>query len=169
MNTNEKKSLLSLSRKILLIVSPIALLWLLELFAFPEDLFTFRVWDAIAVRNRNIALSGAFYPNRSFDRIEQGDLAPYSPNAVYRKVHWQTDADGFRNTESDCTYYPIVIVGDSFAVGTGLSQSDTLASVLSRRLKKCVYSFSTMELNDYLRSKRWLKSKPQIVIYLKSE
>lgn len=169
MSSVEWQSCKRIAKKIFLLCTPLIVFSLLELFVFPEDLFTFRVWDAISISGRNAVLSGSFYPNRKFERMEQGDLAAYSKDAVYRSTVWETDVFGFRNSNHGCRDYPIVIVGDSFAVGTGLTQADTLSEVLSRKLKTCVYSFSSLELNDYLTSSLWRRSKPSVVLYVKSE
>lgn len=52
-----------------------------------------------------------------------------------RKIVFQTDSAGFRN-ERDYAAGDIVLIGDSFVVGMGDSQADTLSAQLTRELAR---------------------------------
>jgi hypothetical protein len=59
----------------------------------------------------------------------------------YHAERFTTDARGFRNVSTFPGAAPAVIVtGDSFAVGSGVSDDDTLSSTLSRLLGSGVYN-----------------------------
>ncbi len=85
-------------------------------------------WDA------GVTFSGEAY----------GDLAAMAGVPAFREpriVEFRTDAKGFRN---DPLRHPIdaIVLGDSFAAGVGVTQSNTFASLLGQRLGWSVYNLS---------------------------
>lgn len=89
---------------------------------------------------------GLRYAPNVVDTIEMpcGDLAsldPYLARSVRepRTVHFKTDSRGFRDDEEfgDQHY---VLAGDSFIVGNGTDQADTLSSVLQKEFDVRNYS-----------------------------
>jgi hypothetical protein len=62
-----------------------------------------------------------------------------------RKVHYVTDAYGFRNYEAfPDTVYDLILVGDSFGVGAGVSQEQTWGVLFSNTFKLKTYNLSTV-------------------------
>ena len=127
-----------------LLISPFLLAQIFELFIFPIDYFTFRVWEAaISPYDR---FPGRFYPNLNiYKEKEFGDRYRIGNDFKQHKpVHWQTDNYGWRNRPevSNKSSYDIVTLGDSNIVGSFLDQKDTLAEVISRKSNLNVYNYS---------------------------
>src|SRR5882672_8068839 len=138
-------------KKLGLLGAPLMVLYVIELFFLPIDRFTFRVWEALyAGENTSLFLPGPFYPASQLSKIEKGDLAPHSPLAVEKNVVWQIDDYGYRDDFSPAAPPKIVIVGDSIVAGSSLSQQETLAVQLSKKLGKPVYSFAPGSMNRLL-------------------
>ena len=153
-----------LPRAFLLALSVVALSYWVELFVLPVHCFTFRVWEALIATHFRFALPGPFYPNMKVAMVEKGDLGYRTKFAVKREVEWQTDRNGYRKRDSDNPQHPIVIVGDSSIVGSGLTQRDILSEVLERSLGMSVYPFAPADINDFLNSDRFKKNPPEILI-----
>jgi len=137
---------------------------LIELFILPIDLFTFRVWEALAIRKFTYILPGEFYPNMEITKVEEGDLVHHTKFTYKRKVQWFTDRHGYRKKNTDRKKHEIVIIGDSNIAGSGLTQEDILSEVLERKLKLSVYPVSPASLNTFLKQRRFRTSPPDIVI-----
>src|SRR5882757_5935831 len=106
------------------------------------DPLTFRAWEALS---RFRPPGAPFEPNRQYYRKESyGDAAAMGNLPEAREYHaerFTTDARGFRNVSTVPSAVPAVIVtGDSFAVGSGVSDADTLPSMLGRFLGCAVYN-----------------------------
>ncbi|HEY4651748.1 MAG TPA: hypothetical protein VIG72_10045 [Pontibacter sp.] len=137
------------------------LLWpLIEATVLPINFFTFRIWETISV-NKMQLMAGPFYPNQHMIMEEEGELAPHTPFATKRKVEWFTDAYGYRNRDTKCD---VLLIGDSNITGAKLSQEETLAEVLERRLNKEVYSFAPATMNRFLATERFMQEPPELVI-----
>jgi SGNH hydrolase-like domain, acetyltransferase AlgX len=99
----------------------------------PIDPFTFRAWEAL---ERNRPPGAAFEPNRLYYNARSyGDLAAMGnfPNLrQYRPERFTTDALGFRNPPG-LWKSPVdaILTGDSFAVGSGVRDDQTLSAQLS--------------------------------------
>lgn len=148
--------------KALLLVAPLMALLGLELFILPLDAFTFRVWESVAVHGR--FLPGPFYPNVRLFKFEEGDLGYRTRFAVRKPVYWETDSYGYRraiNARADC---PVAIIGDSAIAGSGLTQDDTLASVLENRLGIGVYPFAPSDFRTFTRDPRIQARTPIVVV-----
>jgi alginate O-acetyltransferase complex protein AlgJ len=145
------------------------LYFMVELFLLPIDFFNFRVWEAIKVEYLGKFLSGPFYPRLRLVRYEEGDLGHGTLKAISRKVEWQTDEYGYRNSQAMSDLYDIVIVGDSFAAGGGLTQGDMLSEAIRLKLSKNVYTFAPANINEFLLDERFNKNPPSCVVFCISE
>ena len=149
---------------------PFALCFAVELFILPINYFTLRPWEALVVQNIKV-MDGPFYPNKEIKQIVAGEIAPHSPYAVFKPVHWLTDEYGFRNRNVKGSP-AVVLVGDSFVAGAGLTQQDVLSEALARRIKKEVYSYAPAHpgfLTTFLLDKRFKASPPETVVFCRAE
>jgi len=74
-------------------------------------------------------------PNVVYDHTLYGDLALFTgvpTDRDPRQVRFLTDAYGFRNTPPVAAPVDLVLLGDSFAMGSGTTQDQTLAADLGR-------------------------------------
>ncbi len=134
----EQNSCVQLGTVIPRVLAGVALVGLLLRF-LPIDPLTFRAWEALT-RNRPPGM--AFEPNRHYSNARaSGDLAALGNLPAYRQYRpeqFTTDALGFRNPPSILTEeVSAILAGDSFAVGSGVSNDETLSSQL-RALTGCV-------------------------------
>ena len=101
---------------------------------------------------------------------EEWDIAPRTPEAVKKHVTWVTDRYGYRIANSDVRTYPVVIVGDSTILGTGLDQPETPAAVLRKKLRLPVYPYAPYyEMETFLADPRFQKNPPRTVIFTMME
>jgi alginate O-acetyltransferase complex protein AlgJ len=136
----------------------------LELFILPIHQFTFRVWESLIVKRSFAILKGPFYPNMSVRKMEEGDLAYYTPCAIKKDVQWITDQYGYRRANTPDHRYPVVIIGDSNIAGSGLTQEELLSEVLQKRLGMVVYPLSPERINSIFDHILFKKLTPRIVI-----
>lgn len=112
----------------------------------PPARVAFRAWDAASLHATS---EGHFAPNfRYANDGAFGDLANIGNLPSLRRYHrevFTTDEFGFRNSPSNGTGGPpaIILVGDSFAVGCGVSDQDSLSAQLSYLTGKTVYNGGT--------------------------
>ncbi len=133
---------------------------------FPVTAFTHRVWEALIVHENHSMLPGPFYPSQKLSMEEQGDLTPYTPFAVKKKVSWETDRYGYRKKDTENRNYPIVIVGDSTTLGTALDQPHMLSERLERIMDVRVYPFAPYyEMDTYLQSRFYQEHPPKQVVF----
>lgn len=135
----------------------------------PIDYFTFRPWEALIVYKNNNLLTGPFYPNMHIDKISYGDTIREGNLAQTRREEWFTDRYGFRKKETDNQKWDVVIIGDSLAAGSSLTQEDTFSETLERKLGISVYPFAPSDINHYLADERFQKNPPKIVILESAE
>ncbi len=113
---------------------------------FFNDGFSYRPDDQLIEYSPIWQGAYRYKPNQIVEKMSWGDLANFSceeNNREYRKVKFITDEHGFRNT----TIMPnialdIVVLGDSFALGSGVTQSQTFTSILASELKKRTYNLA---------------------------
>jgi hypothetical protein len=108
----------------------------------PVDPLTFRAWEVLT-RDRPPGM--AFEPNRRYYNARaSGDLAALGNVPTlrqHRPEQFTTDALGFRNPPSILTEeISAILAGDSFAVGSGVSDDETLSSQLSALTGCVVYN-----------------------------
>jgi hypothetical protein len=150
--------------KLVVFALPIFLFMGIYLFVLPIDCFCFRTLEALIVHSQS--LPGFFYSNYRIERNEVGDLGLDTVYAQRRHVIWQTDKLGFRNLpEVTPQNADLVIVGDSFVFGSGLSQEQMLAQALSRRTGLRIYSYATADLNQFLDDPRFRNVRSRTVVY----
>jgi alginate O-acetyltransferase complex protein AlgJ len=152
-----------------LFVSPFLVLLGVEIFILPIDFFTFRVWEALVVRKLELLLPGPFYPNMRVLKEEEGDLTHHTRYALRRRVVWATDRQGYRHEDPGLLLHPILIVGESEVVGTGLTQEEILSAVLERRLGIGVYPLAPGSINSFLRQRRFAEHPPRVLILTRPE
>ena len=106
------------------------------------DPWTFRAWEALSAYRSPAA---PFEANRRYDKADSyGDLAALGnlPELrQYRSELFTTDALGFRNRGEAWSRPPAaIVVGDSFVVGSGVNDDETVTSRLSALLGCPVYN-----------------------------
>lgn len=149
-----------------LFIFPFFLALFIELFILPMDYFTFRVWEAVAVRKSRNILPGPFYPNKEITKMEEGDLGHHFLFAAKRRVRWVTDRHGYRKKNTDLQKHQVVIVGESNIAGSSLTQEEILSEVLERRLNVSVYPYAPVgSINSFLKDRRFIEKPPDIVIF----
>jgi hypothetical protein len=164
MPTNSSTSNSKRPNAFLLALLVVCALRALELFALPIESFTFRSWEALVVRRLYFALPGPFYPDRTVDMIEEGDLAPHTPLAVKKHVVFTTDSHGYRKRPANDDRWDAVIVGDSFTAGATLTQDDTLSEMLEKRVHERFYPLAPASIGYFLDAERFKNNQPKLVI-----
>lgn len=109
----------------------------------PLDPLTFRAWEAVLRHYPNAV--GPFTPNKHYHRAESyGGVASIGNLPALRHYHavdFTTDAYGFHNSPAPPQNHPIgVVLGDSFAVGSELSEDQTLSAQLTQRFGGYFYN-----------------------------
>lgn len=155
--------------RIVLFLSPFILAIAIELFVLPIDFFTFRVWEAVLVKNFRKFLPGPFYPNMKIEKIEEGDLAHHTIFAVKKKVLWEIDQYGYRKKNTDRSKHEIVIIGESNIAGSSLTQKDMLSELLEEKLNVSVYPLAPVTITAFFKEKRFINHPPDIVIFASIE
>lgn len=136
---------------------------------------TFRAWEAMT---RYRPIGAAFEPNRQYsnertygDSAAMGNLPGLRQ---YRRETFTTDVFGFRNVATTQNGPVVAILtGDSFAVGSGVSDEETLPSRLSARSGCTVYNAGSEhphpDPDRVLALARNLNMRGGLVIHLYSE
>lgn len=113
----------------------------LLLLVYPKEARYYREHD------KYVTSEGRYVPNVT-DTInsQNGDLAAIDPTVMWkvrepRVIHFHTDSFGYRN-DHDYDHQRIILNGDSFVVGNGLSQELTLSAVLKRKYSIPSYSIA---------------------------
>jgi hypothetical protein len=106
------------------------------------DPWTFRAWEALSAYRSPAA---PFEANRRFEKTDSyGDLAALGNMPElrqYRSEVFTTDALGFRNPPGASSRPPAaIVVGDSFVVGSGVSDDETVTSRVGALLGCPVYN-----------------------------
>ncbi|UCS91931.1 hypothetical protein KZP23_14490 [Echinicola marina] len=153
-------------KKIGLLMIPALLLGIVDVFVLPHTFWTYRFWEGISY-HKDLLTYGKFYQSQSLVMCERGDLSDGVDSISYSLNEWITDEYGFRNDEF-IGKPDIVLLGDSFVVGTGLDQSELLSKQLSRlfgdRIK--VYNMAPVPLRTLdIMVKKGLIEKPDILVY----
>ena len=139
------------------------------------DPLTFRAWEALS---RNRPPGAAFEPNRHYvNPWAYGDLASFGnlPELrQYRTEVFTTDALGFRNPPHVLGgEVNAILLGDSFAVGSGVSDDETLSSRLTRLTGCVVYNAGSDQgrvvPNEVLALARRLNMRNRLVMRLYAE
>lgn len=117
----------------------------------PLEWLTFRAWEAV---RRYPAPDAPFRRNVHYvnekaygDLANMGNLPGYRQ---YRKEVFSTDASGFRqNSPKEATSLPVkaILLGDSFGVGSGVNDDETLSADLERELHFGIYNAAGMDFS----------------------
>ncbi|HET9571324.1 MAG TPA: hypothetical protein VFP20_07965 [Bacteroidales bacterium] len=156
-----KKFLLTL----LVFIVPVLLLMVTEVL-LPSGFFAFRPWEGLMSSNK-IPTYCTFYPNERMEMNSVGDLCHHTDHALIRKERWITDKLGYRN-DAFVEAADILFIGDSFTVGTGLTQDDILSNKLRTKFGKGIRIYnmapSSFSKFDYLLRLGVLK-KPKLIVF----
>ena len=137
----------------------------LELFVLPVNYFNYGIWGSLRIGYLTDYIPGFFYPRMHLAAIEPGgDLANRAESAIPKRMDFQTDEYGFRNSVGKAPSCKIVIVGDSYAA-SGLCAQEMLTGVLGRKLHENIYSFAPSNMNDFLNQAAFQRYSPSIVIF----
>jgi hypothetical protein len=140
----------------------------------PLDWLSFRAWEALA---RYHAPCGPFRANALYENpLSYGDLTSLGNLPRYRQYRqeiFSTDSFGFRRNshlKPAPAKYDILVVGDSFMVGTGVNDDETLSAKLEQHLGVGVYNGAAgfeayATLNDILSLARRLNIAKGTVLY----
>lgn len=160
----------NLSFKLFLFLFPFIICLGVELFVLPIDFFTFRVWEAVVIRNVRSFFPGRFYPNMEIMKVEEGDLAAHTPFALKKNVRWTTDQYGYRKRNTNLQKHKILIIGESNIAGSGLTQEEILSEVLETRLRVSVYPYAPIgRITSFLKDIRFIENPPEIVVFARIE
>lgn len=111
-----------------------------------ESRLYYRPDDMFVHRDPRMPLVSRYEESVSFRGTTFGDLAAMAGTESYRErriVDFVTDDYGFRNYPEAATRpADVIILGDSFGVGTGTTQEATWASLLRQRYGANVYNLS---------------------------
>ncbi|WP_186755619.1 alginate O-acetyltransferase AlgX-related protein [Echinicola salinicaeni] len=153
-------------KKIGLFMLPILLFVTVDVFVLPHTFWTYRFWEGISY-HKDLLIYGKFYQNQSLEMWERGDLSDGVDSAIYSMNRWVTDEYGFRN-DTFIKTPDVILLGDSFVVGTGLDQSQILSSQLSSLFmdELNVYNMAPAPLRTFdIMLKKGLIEKPDFLVY----
>jgi hypothetical protein len=113
---------------------------------------SFRAWEVMSL---NPAPDGPFSPDKQYrNRHTSGDLASlgnYPAMRQFRDERFTTDHHGFRNSPARETQRPIsaLVVGDSFTVGSGVTDKDNLTSRIEALSGRLVYNAGATQVPNF--------------------
>jgi alginate O-acetyltransferase complex protein AlgJ len=131
--------------------------------ALPITLLNFRAWEALSPLNTGM-FPGPFYPGQRVELVEEGDLGHGTQYAVPKEVVFITDSYGYRYGHSSPDHFDIVVVGDSFTVGSSLTQNDILSEVIARNTGETVYPLAPASMTTFQFDPRFVQNPPDVVI-----
>ena len=142
---------------------------------FAPGFGSFRAWEPA---NNFATADGPFAPNfHYYNNRAYGDLSNWGNLPGFRQYHkevFTTDSFGFRNPPSRGTdaVPAAIVVGDSYAVGSGVLDEDTLSAQLIDRLSnKRVYNGASAQANWNMTNRliQRLHMRGGLVIWVVSE
>ncbi len=151
------------------IVVAICLLLDISLRLLPPRHLSFRAWEAMTLFAPG---NGPFTPHSVYSSsLSSGDLASLGnlPHLrQFRQELFSTDAEGYRNRhEPTRPFNGILLVGDSFAAGSGVSDEQTLSEQLNRISGLPVYNGA--EAPNFWELLHSLQMTGGLVVWLQSE
>lgn len=154
---------------LLFIAVPMILYSIMEMVVSPT-LFSFRHWEGLNFYSK-IPTRYGMYPNIASSINAAGDLCHHTKNAIIKEEFWKTDKFGFRN-DSFIEDPDVVIIGDSFMAGCGLSQEEIFSNKIREKLNGSlkIYNMASCNFSDfdeYLN--KGLIKKPKLVIFSRVE
>lgn len=131
----------------------------------PPSLFTFRPYEALLFNHSEIGMP--FYPNQTLQMNSEGDLCYYTNNAVKKNEFWITDKIGYRNNRF-IEDPDVLLIGDSFLVGTSITQDSTLTNLLTLKFdnKLKLYNLAQATFSDFkVLYENQIFKTPKLIIY----
>lgn len=157
--------------KSFLFLLPFIIAIAVELFILPVNYFTFRPDEATGSHANfaKILLPGPIYPNLDVYSEEVGEYGAHTKYAIGKATRFTSDQLGYRRqptaeNPADGISSPILLIGDSYTMGIGLSQEDLLSVQLQKLVKEDVYPLGFSGMNYYLSAAYREKERPKIVI-----
>lgn len=130
----------------------------------PSNTFTFRPWEALQYKTRK-GIAFPFHPNKTVDMHSVGDLSRYSDHGIVKRENWTTDKLGYRNNNF-IKKADVLLVGDSFFVGTSLPQDSTLTNLLQKKIQAKVYGMAPASFEEFtIMIEKGIIEKPKLLIY----
>lgn len=137
--------------------------------ALDERAHCYRAWECVVARGKD----HPFVPHATYDALSSGDLGHMvglHRLQRHRRERFTTDEYGFRNPVGSLGHgADIVVVGDSFAAGSYLSDDEILSGLLRTGLDRGVYNYAPAPFADYFRDPRFSQRPPQWVVLLQIE
>lgn len=147
--------------KCVIFILPLIVLLSGDIF-FSMDTFTHRPTEALVYRSNKTM---CFYPNQRLDNQSVGDLCHHTQFAIKKNENWITDKLGYRN-DTFIKEADILLIGDSFIVGSGASQDSTMTNLLKEKLNRNVYNIAPAKFSDFIvLLNQGVIEKPKIIIY----
>lgn len=132
----------------------------------PKEAFTHRPWEALLFKSNK---SMFFYPNQKLIGQSVGDLCYHTPFEIKKKEDWITDELGYRNN-SFIKKPEVLIIGDSFIVGSSITQDSTITNLLAKELNHKVYNIAPANFMDFMDLLNLgVIEKPKTIIYSLNE
>lgn len=144
-----RTSSLTLGRVIPIVIAMVAVLDVAA-HALPAQWVAFRAWEVVT---RYPVGAGHFTPNARYDNAHSfGDLSALANRPdwrAYRRETFTVDPDGFRAGPADSARsgYRNILIGDSFAVGSGLADNETLAVELERATGERTFNAGSLPID----------------------
>jgi hypothetical protein len=150
-------------KNIVLFILPVIVLGSIEVI-LPLNFFNYRPYESLLFLS---STDFVFYPGKKLDMLSVGDLCHHSGNAVVKNECWKTDALGYRN-DRFIKDPDILLIGDSFIVGSSITQDSTLANCIKNEFHDSITAYSLAPAS-FLRFVSLLNGgiihKPSLVIY----
>ncbi|MDP8222154.1 MAG: hypothetical protein P9L99_02235 [Candidatus Lernaella stagnicola] len=128
----------------------------------PLSWTAFRAWEVVAAPDL------PFHPHARYAGQASGDLGNIAGVPQLKHRHRQVftvDEYGFRNPVGWADRRPqVVVVGDSFAAGSQLSDHETLAALIESELGLVTYNYATMPLRGFFYDERFRDATPRVVV-----
>ncbi|MBB3696803.1 hypothetical protein KMW28_22820 [Flammeovirga yaeyamensis] len=138
----------------------------------PATTYTFRYAEGLQFKSRlRIPHLTSNYPNIDSKGTAEGDLCHHTSNAIVKKEDWKTDKLGFRNNQF-IEQADIILIGDSYIQGVGLSQEETLGNQIITKSDSTisVYSMGPSSIVEFIRLMNLgLIKPPKVMIYSQVE
>ncbi len=130
----------------------------------PINTFTFRPYESLLYKHSGVGMP--FYPNQKLEMISMGDLCSYSQFSVPKHETWITDEIGFRNNKL-IKGPDVLLIGDSFLFGMGLTQDSTLTNILNSEFQESTkfYNLAPASMSDFVvLYENGIIDKPKLII-----
>ena len=140
--------------------------WLVIEASLPVTFFTYRHWEALSY-STFIPHQHHWYPNIESSKNAVGDLCHHTSHEIIKHEYWKTDQLGFRN-DSLIRNADIILIGDSFVAGSGLSQEETITYQLNNLLDKNIrtYNLAPCSFSDFIvYHEKGIISTPHLIIF----